>query len=145
VTRPPPHILTPEEAKTCATWLQENPKMLGHWVLSTFAGLRPEEAAKTTWKEINFEEGWIRVEAQTTKVRQRRVVYPPKMVFDWLRAAKEAGTKLTNSRTIRNRVHRQLCKVLGWKHWKKDITRHSATSYWLSQTHTSRQIVNRKS
>jgi len=134
VTRPAPHIFTPDEVATCATWLQKHPKTLGHFVLSTFAGLRPEEAAKTTWNEINFEEQWIRVEAQTTKVRQRRVVYPPKMAFAWLRAAKETGAKLTTSRATRNRVHKRLCKLLGWSRWKKDVTRHSAASYWLSNT-----------
>ena len=52
--------------------------------LLNFAGLRPEEAAKTTWAMINFKEGWIRVEAQTSKIRQRRVVYAPPMAMAWL-------------------------------------------------------------
>lgn len=132
VTRPHPHILTVEETKKCLSWLRKNPRAFGWFVLSTFAGLRPEEAEKTTWKDINFDECWIRVEAQTTKVRQRRVVYPPKMTFDWLRVVKASGCKIVISRNIRSDILVDLRGVLGWSAWKQDVTRHSCASYWLS-------------
>ena len=134
VTRPPPAILTIDEAKKCLTWLQDHPRMFGWFVLSTFAGLRPEEAEKTTWKDINFAEGWIKVEAQTSKIRQRRVVYPPPAVFKWLKLVKKSKAKLPCNRNTRSNNLERLRAVLGWPKWKHDVTRHSCASYWLSST-----------
>jgi len=69
----PPAILTVEQVKQCLDWLVGKRSRAFAWfVLTSFAGLRPEEAEKTSWHHINFDEGWVRVEAQTTKVRQRR-------------------------------------------------------------------------
>ena len=100
--------MTTDEAATLLQWLWDHPRLLGWFCLSTFAGLRPEEAEKTTWRDVNFEEQWIRVQAQTTKTRQRRIVYPKPIVFAWLRA------------------------VAGGPKWKEDVTRHTAASMWFS-------------
>ncbi len=132
VTRPPPAIFTVPEVEKCLAWLQQHPRMFGWFVLSTFAGLRPEEAEKTTWADINFTEGWIRVEAQTTKVRQRRVIYPKPTVFQWLRVVEQSKPELTITRPARVKNLVLLRKELGWEKWKKDVTRHSCASYWLS-------------
>lgn len=134
VTRPSPAVLTVEQTKKCLTWLRANPRLFGWFVLSTFAGLRPEEAEKTTWADISFDEQWIRVEAQTTKVRQRRVVYPLPMVFGWLKLVKKARKPLPVGRNVRSNHLEKLRAVIGWKEWKKDVTRHSCASYWLSAT-----------
>lgn len=134
VTRPPPAVLTVEQTKLCLKWLRKNPRCFGWFVLSTFAGLRPEEAEKTTWADINFDEGWIRVEAQTTKVRQRRVVYPLPMAMGWLRAVQKTKAKLTVGRNTRSNTLVHLRRVVGWPKWKKDATRHSCASYWLSSS-----------
>ena len=79
-------------------------------------------------------EGWIRVEAQTSKVRQRRVVYPLPMVFDWLKLVKKSEQPLPVGRNARSKNLEKLRAVIGWKEWKKDVTRHSCASYWLSAT-----------
>ena len=131
-----PAIITLEEIKICLDWFKANPRSMAWFVLSAFAGLRPEEAAKTTWPMINFEEGWIRVEAQTSKVRQRRVVYPLPMALDWLRLAKKLDSRLPIriSKLIDDR--NKLKRRLGWNTWKKDCTRHSAASYWLAQSNS---------
>ncbi len=134
VTRPSPAVMTVDEVRQSLKWLQVNPRIFGWFVLSTFAGLRPEEAEKTTWADINFKEGWIRVEAQTTKVRQRRVVYPKPMVFKWLLAVKKHNVALPVSRNIRSDDLGKLRAAIGWKVWKQDCTRHSCASYWLSDT-----------
>jgi integrase len=128
----PPAILTVAETKKCLDWLRLNPRSLGWFVLSTFAGLRPEEAEKTSWREINFKEGWIRVEAQTTKVRQRRVVYPPPVAIAWLRVAKRLKSSLPLGQRSRTRDRISLRGLLGWSEWKQDCTRHTAASMWLA-------------
>jgi integrase len=125
-------VLTLDETKKCLDWLQVHSRTLAWFVLSTFVGLRPEEAEQTTWKDINFTEQWVKVEAQTTKVRQRRVIYPMPMAMEWLQRAKELESDLPLDAQTRRRHGRILREVLGWKHWKKDVTRHTAASMWLS-------------
>lgn len=143
--KPPPRILTPEQAEKCLRALAEPFKPSKHspevsykhalawFVLSCFCGLRPEEAEKTRRKNINLKEGWIKVDAQTTKVRERRVVYPRPEAMTLLRAAlKKSNLPMKPQR--RRRVIHHLRKAMGWDIYPRDITRHSAASYWLADT-----------
>ena len=134
VAHKPPSVLTLEETTRCLDWLRVQSRIMAWFILSTFVGLRPEEAEQTTWNDINFAEGWVKVEAQTTKVRQRRVVYPMPMAMDWLQRAKELKSDLPLDAQARKRHCKLLRAVLGWKQWKKDVTRHTAASMWLSES-----------
>jgi integrase len=142
VVRTPPAILTVEQTKKCLKYLEkQRSRSLAWFVLTTLGGMRPEEAEKTAWDHINFEEGWVRVEAQTTKVRQRRVFYPHASAMAWLHQAKAQGSPLPIARQRRRRTIRTLRKVLGWEAWPKDVTRHSAASYWLAETGNATQVA----
>ena len=132
VVRPTPHILTVAQTAACLRWLSENPRCLAWFALTALAGLRPEEAQRTQWDAINLEEGFIRVEAQTSKKRQRRIVYPRPAALRWLAKAKELASTLPILKNSRKRAQKQLRALLGWPKWKKDCTRHSAASYWLA-------------
>lgn len=147
IIRRSPEIFTAEQAVECLKHLRHHyPVGLAWFVLATFCGLRPEEAAKTTWKEINFDEDWIRVEAQTTKVRQRRVVYPKTEAMLILKQAKKLKAKLPLSFEEHRWALIRLKRVLEWERWPKDITRHTAASYWLasngSAAHVSAMLGN---
>ena len=133
VTRPEPAVLSVDETTKLLTWLWKNPRLLGWFVLATFAGLRPEEAEKTTWADVNFEEGWIRVQAQTTKTRQRRIIYPKPVVFAWLQVVRTLGPLPVSNRERRNLLKDHLRDVVGWPAWKQDVTRHTAASMWLAE------------
>jgi len=95
------------------------------------------------------------VEKQTTKVRLRRVVYPrpEAMAFlKWALAKKTGGvlpiSSLAKKRLLAGQVRKLPASVrlkrpprrrraeglrgaLGFKTWPKDITRHTAASYWI--------------
>lgn len=143
VTRRPPAILTTAQFQKCIEVLSKPVKPSKHspmvnyrharpwFVLTTLCGLRPEEAQKTTKGDIHFKEGWIRVEAQTTKVRQRRIVYPRSEAMRLLKAVMGKGRLPLTAGAARRARHR-LRAALGFKEWPKDITRHTAASYWLA-------------
>lgn len=139
VVRPPPSAFTISQVKTAVEWLQASaPAGLPWFVLSTFCGLRPEEAEKTTKTDIHFPEGFIRVEAQTTKVRQRRVVYPRPEAMACLEWALKLGVLPYASKARRRMIgwsgHTDgLRSAIGFAVWPKDITRHTAASYWLAR------------
>ena len=132
-TPEPPSVMTAKEVEKALKWLVLNPRSLAWFALTTFAGLRPEEAQNTRWKDVHIDEGWIKVEAQTTKVRQRRVVYPLPVALDWLKRAKKMKSELPLSPKKQLKDRKLLRRVLGWNEWKQDVTRHTAASYWLAQ------------
>lgn len=140
-TKPTPSTLTLKEMRTALDWLRKNPRSMAWFVLSTFAGLRPEEAEKTSWKNINFKEGWVKIEAQTTKVRQRRVVYPLPAAMEWLQRAKRLKAKLPIHSLALKRQRARLRKVLGWPIWKKDVTRHTAASNWIAHSQSIKDVA----
>lgn len=129
-----PSVLTVKEAEKCLKWLRKNPRSLAWFALAAFAGLRPEEVEKTLWKAINFKEGWVHVGAQTSKVRQRRVVDPLPMAMKWLKLAKKLKSKLPLEPWARRVDREKLSELLGWKTWKRDVTRHTAASMWLASS-----------
>ena len=141
IARKNPSIFTVKQVKTALEWFAEHPRALAWFVLSAFAGLRPEEAQNTTWADIHFDEGWIKVEAQTTKIRQRRVVYPLPAAMTWLKRAKKLKSTLPLRAQPLKRERDKFRAALGFKKWPKDITRHSASSYWLALTGEAAKIA----
>jgi integrase len=134
VTKHPPRIFTLDEVEKALKWLKENPRAFAWFVLSTFAGLRPEEAQKTSWGMVNFKEGWIRVEAQTSKVSQRRVVYPLPRALALLKLAKRLKAELPLTDKQLQNERNGLRTALGFTEWPQDVTRHTAASMWLAMT-----------
>jgi len=159
ITKPPPSIFTADQFKAALEFLNQpdtstrtvncgpgkrrgavtyqmttiadRKRILPWFILSTCCGLRPQEADKTPGDAVNLDEGWITVEAQTSKIRQRRVVYPLKEAVGLLRWALERG-KLPVDYSCRRRAIRALRDHLGFKAWPRDITRHTAATYWLA-------------
>jgi len=75
IDRKRPHILTIEQAKTCAAIVRDElPIALGWLALALFCGLRPEEAEKIQWTDIDLKKGIVTVDAAASKVRWRRLV-----------------------------------------------------------------------
>lgn len=138
VVRLPPAVFTIEQVETAVEWLTKNAKHGLPWfALSTFCGLRPEEAEQTTKAAIHFKEGFIRVEAQTSKTGQRRVAYPRPEAMAFLKWSLKHGTLPLSADQRRHMLGWKghstgLREALGFKTWPKDITRHTAASYWLA-------------
>lgn len=138
-----PAVFTPRQLARALVWLRRNrPRSLGWFVLSALCGLRPEEAEKTSWDAVSLEgEVFVRVEAQTSKIRQRRVVYPLPAAAAWLKVAKDAGAALPLPHQERRYACRELAKYLKLGAWPKDITRHTAASYWLAAARNAAEVA----
>lgn len=133
VTHEAPSILSTEQFKAAVEWLVKNhPSGLVWFALSCTCGLRPEEAEKTARSQINYKEGYIEVQAQTSKLRQRRIVYPKPEAMKFLLWAVSKGGEMPMTSEGRRYLIRLLRKALKFKKWPKDVTRHTAASYWLA-------------
>jgi integrase len=150
VTKAPPQIFTVKQFATAAEWFKsDQPKGLSWFALATLCGLRPEEAEKTTEADIHFKEGFVKVEAQTTKVRQRRVVYPKPEAMAFLEWSLKNGGVLPIGKAARMKIiSGRKSKYPGLRHaldftaWPKDITRHTAASYWLASDGSAAHVAD---
>ena len=134
-SRPTPTVLSVRQAAKVLAWTRRHrPAALPVIALTMLAGLRPEEAQRTEWGAVDLKAGLIRVEAQTSKIRQRRVVYPMPSAMAWLAWSKDNGGKLPMARINWRRTIRALRDVLRLDRWPQDVTRHTAATYWLAAT-----------
>jgi integrase len=125
-----PKILTPAEAiiayrscpHDCRAWV----------VLCLWCGLRPSEAARILWEDINLEQGTITV--RVSKVRRYRIVNMPACAVELLRPLAESSGAIAPHQTTLRRALRYMRRGLNFERWPQDIMRHTAASYHLAIT-----------
>lgn len=129
-----------EAQKIMETAWHHDRDMVPYFAVALFAGLRPDsELLNLKWEDINFEEGWIRVNFGN-KTDIKRFVQLEANLAEWLTPM----SKLTGSIIPKNRVRRHRYILRGkyqsppgtseknWTpivKWVRDITRHSYGSY----------------
>ncbi len=125
-------------------------KLLPRTVLCLFAGLRPTEAARITWDDIDLAGKMIRVEGEHSKVRAIRTVDLTGNACDWLRPLKADKRAILTKKNFRKDLDamrekagfvtpkrlRHLMKkgvdAKGFKLWTPDVMRHTALSAHLA-------------
>ncbi len=122
-----------------------NIKWLGWFILTAFAGLRPEEAMKFTAAELHLSLGqkkpFIEVTPGITKTGHWRIVYPLPVVVRALKWALKNGAVLPLTRNGKVKFQKKLRAVIGWAKWPQDVTRHSAGSAWLALTNDQGHVI----
>ena len=141
VVRSTPYVFSVEQVELCLNWFRDNPRAFAWFVLSCLAGLRPEESDRTEWSAIDWHEKLIRVEGQTSKTGQRRIVYPHGMVFEWLSLARALKSELPIDRHRRMDALLPLRKVLAISRWPQDATRHTAASYLVAESSNLHEVA----
>jgi integrase len=147
----PPSILTVDE---CEKLLRAAQKVRGgetvpYIAVCLFAGIRPSEASRLTWDQVNLDDGEIRLEANQTKTGAPRVfeIVPtlqngkkahagPDTLLRWLKAYKDKP--FAPSR----RAFDALKRSIGYagrgdedlKPWPVDVLRHTAISHYFRLT-----------
>jgi integrase len=137
-----PEILTVEqcEALLRAAESHKDGKLAPYTAVCLFAGLRPFEAARLTWAQVNLEDGEIRLEASQTKTGRPRVVAIWETLRAWLQAYKGLPFFPENWR----RDFRVVQEAAGYgtktakkpqlKPWPVDVARHTAISHYFRKT-----------
>lgn len=128
-----PTIFTPEQVRTAADHVHRYfPRHLGWFALTTFAGVRPEEVQKLHWSAFNEQAGTITIDAEQSKVRQRRIVHLEPAAVAWVREAKRIACPLDLTERENGKARKALCEKLGLSVWPQDVLRHTAASHWLA-------------
>jgi integrase len=94
-----------------------------------FGGLRPFEAMRLTWRQVNLEDNEIRLEAKQTKTGRARVVTIDRTLAKWLQAHR--GKEFFPSGWRKNFDAVKL--AAGIENWPVDVMRHTAISHFFRE------------
>ena len=125
-----PKILTVEECRAIlsAAEAHKDGRTAPYLAVCLFGGLRPTEALKLEWKQVNLDDNEICLDATQTKTKKGRVVKIHPTLAAWLEAYKNQPFHPLNWRKEFNAV-----KAAGLKTWTPDIMRHTAISHYFRQ------------
>ena len=120
-----PAILTVEQCRSLMDAARNlDARFIPHISLCLFAGVRPGEARRLSWSDIDLKAGLLTIDADDSKTRSRRIVELPKACVEWLH--------LGGDLPAHNARHRlaAIAASAGIHPWPRDGLRHSAASYW---------------
>lgn len=128
----PPEILP---LKECAALLKaaeahEKGVCVPYVAVCLFAGLRPNEAMRLEWSQVNLGDKEIRLEGKQTKTGRPRVVAICPTLHAWLKAY-ENKAFWPKDLSYDLRQVRAAAKIQTWPH---DVMRHTAISHYFRQT-----------
>ena len=117
----------------------------GHLVpyvsLCLFGGLRPFEAARLSWEQVNLTDGEIRLKGTQTKTGKGRIVVIDETLKVWLSQYRKAGDIYRSGYAV-DLLAIRLCIGYGTKTeaqphlrpWVPDVLRHTAISHYFRLT-----------
>lgn len=127
-----PAILTVEQCekllRTAETF--QDGKLVPYLAVTMFAGLRPTEAQRLSWQQVNLGDAELRLEGNQTKTGKPRVVTIHPTLKAWLSAYQ--------GRPFSTKNHEKQFQVMrgaaGIGKWVPDVLRHTAISFYFRQT-----------
>ena len=139
----PPSILTVEQCKGLLEAAQalKNGRLAPYVGVCLFGGLRPFEAARLTWEQVNLKDRELRLEGNQTKTKQPRVVSICDTLAAWLKAYE--GTPYYPANWSKD--FDKLKAAIGFdgrrgdddkelQPWPEDVLRHTAISHYFRHT-----------
>jgi integrase len=123
-------VFTPAEAQKLlwGAW-ERDPALVCPLTLQVFAGIRVAESLRMEWRQINFDDGEMQVEARDAKNRHRRVFAASKNALAFLLPFQRLEGRVVPMTLPAYRKRRtRLLKTLGFK-WLLNGPRRSCASY----------------
>lgn len=128
-----PFILSPDQMEKLCRYCQLGwPERVMYLVLCGFCGLRPTEARQVKRPDIGADATTIRVEACTSKVRQRRIVHLHPTATAWIKHALP-DAQMPIAEITRKRWVKDFARALDFKDgFPQDALRHTCASFLLA-------------
>jgi integrase len=101
-----------------------------------FAGVRPDEAKRLEWQNIDFERQHIDLPAKIAKDHRRRIIPMEPNLIEWLKPYRPANGQGKIARNHRWKFQ-AFVKSIDFSPWPKDCLRHSYGSYHLAKYENS--------
>jgi integrase len=134
-------IYSPEQIEKLLRLCEEkHPSLLGYYCLCIFAGLRPSEAERVEWKDLNFEGKEVYVTHKSKTGFRRFVLKDTDTLWIWLNHIKTIRPNEPLNPTIcHSGLQKKVRKDLGLA-WSQDVLRHSFGTYYYNLTHDLNQV-----
>ena len=134
-------IYTPEEIERLLRLCEEKfPKLLGYYCLTIFGGLRPSEAQRMEWKDIDFENKQIFVGKLGKRGARRFVLKDSDALWLWLEYAKKMNPDAPLN-PVKNHWNLQRKSREAFGEWIQDGLRHSFATYYYNLTKNIYDVV----
>jgi integrase len=138
---PPPSILTVSECEKLlrAAEASKAGALVPYVAVCLFAGLRPFEAGRLDWSQVNVEGAEIRLEGAQTKTKRPRVIPISPTLAAWLKAYRGRPFFPSNWRRNFDAIKKaaghggRSGETDGLKAWPVDIMRHTAICHHFRQ------------
>jgi integrase len=128
----PKHLTTENAINLFETTINVCPSLLPYFALCLFAGIRPYECERLTWKNINMESGEIIIPHTISKTKHDRLQEISENCLQWLKYAKQldADAPLIPKAIAYwgNSVKKQLDF-----NWSNDVLRHSFATFYFAK------------
>ena len=138
IERKPPMIFTVAQCRAALHFARRKfPRFLSWLVLALFAGVRPQELDRLTWRDVDLPGAKVTVAAAMSKVHRRRVTPLAPAAVAWLKF----GGRLPLPPVSRRRYLRRTRKHLGFSAWPTDVLRHTAASMMLEREQDAGKVA----
>lgn len=142
---PPPCVLSIGDCKALlrAAEAHKDGMLAPYTAVCLFAGLRPEEAKRLTWQQVNLKDKEIRLESHQTKTKTARVIRIQPTLAKWLKAHEDKSFFPSNWRrefdavkeaagfTGRTDPEVPEAEAQAGKPFPHDVMRHTAISHFF--------------
>ena len=142
---PPPSVLSIEDCKALLHAAEDHKDglVVPYVAVCLFAGLRPEEAKRLTWAQVNLADKEIRLESSQTKTKNARVISIQPTLAKWLKAFQDKSFFPVNWRRefdvvkmaagFAGRKNPEADDAEAGKLFPHDVMRHTAISYFFRE------------
>jgi len=134
-------IFSPDEVEKVLRLCEEKyPSLLGYYCLCVFGGLRPSEAERVEWKDLNFDGKEVFVTHKSKTGFRRFVLKDTDTLWVWLSHIKtirpnEPLNPVSNHEGLQKKFRKDLGLV-----WTQDVLRHSFGTNYYNLTHDLNQV-----
>jgi integrase len=127
----PPQVFTVEIVRELFAHAEKKyPEMVAALTALFFCGLRPYEAERLTWQNIDLAQKFVRLDGNITKTRSTRIVDIPDNALAFFAKYASKGNVSPGHYKFRNR-REELMKLAGVERWPVDVSRHTyATAHY---------------
>jgi integrase len=139
VVRDEPGILTPKQVKALLTHAPAD--IAAPLAIGFFAGLRRSELERLDWSEIDFNQGFVKVQAKKTKTAKRRLAPLLPNLKKWLQPHRQLSGPLMPSEMIWRTRLAEAMKGAKIEEWPHNAPRHSFASYRLAATNDAAKVA----